>query len=183
MNYDQAESILNEYTSSKSLLKHAFAVEAAMRAYAKKFDEDENSWAAIGLLHDFDYERFPDEHPYKGEEILKEKGITEEIRKIVLSHAEFTGVARDSLIAKTLYAVDELCGFIVAVTLVRPNKALGEVKVKSVKKKLKDKAFAAKVNREEIYKGAEELGVDFDEHIAFVINALKPVAEKLELNS
>jgi putative nucleotidyltransferase with HDIG domain len=182
MTYEQAANILHEYTSTKSLLKHAYAVEAAMRAYAKKFGEDENRWGAIGLLHDFDYEQFPDEHPYKGETLLEEKGIAEEIRKIIMSHAEFTGVARDSLVAKTLYAVDELCGFITAVTLVRPNKSLGEVKVKSVKKKLKDKAFAAKVNRAEIYKGAEELGVDFDAHVAFVIDALKPIAGNLELN-
>jgi predicted hydrolase (HD superfamily) len=182
MNFEQAHNILHEYTHTKSLLKHAYAVEAAMRAYANKFGEDENRWGAIGLLHDFDYEQFPEEHPYKGETVLKEKGISEEIRQIIMSHAAYTGVARDSLVAKTLFAVDELCGFITAVTLVRPNKSLGEVKVKSVKKKLKDKAFAAKVNREEIYQGAEELGVDFDTHIAFVIDALRPVAEKLELN-
>jgi putative nucleotidyltransferase with HDIG domain len=182
MTYEQASNILHEYTNTKSLLKHAYAVEAAMRAYAKKFDEDEKIWGAIGLLHDFDYEQFPEEHPYKGETLLKEKGIPEDIRKIIMSHAEYTGIARESLAAKTLYAVDELCGFIMAVTLVRPNKSLGEVKVKSVKKKLKDKAFAAKVNREEIYKGAEELGVDFDEHVAFVIESLIPAAEKLELN-
>ena len=182
MNYELAHDILHKYTSTASLLKHAYAVEAAMRAYAQKYNEDESSWAAIGLVHDFDYEQFPDAHPGKGAEILKEMGVSDEIRNIILSHAEFTGVPRESLIAKVLFAVDELCGFIVAVTLVRPNKSLGEVKVKSVKKKLKDKAFAAKVNRDEIYHGAEELGVEFDEHVAFVINALQPVAHKLGLN-
>lgn len=182
MKYDLAKEILFKYTNSSSLLKHAYAVEAAMRAYAKKFNEDESLWAAIGLVHDFDYEQFPDKHPYKGAEILKEMGVPEEIRNIILSHADFTGVSRESLASKTLFAVDELCGFIVAVTLVRPNKSLGEVRVKSVKKKMKDKAFAAKVNREEIYQGAKELGIDFDEHVEFVINALRPVAHKLELN-
>ncbi len=183
MNRDQALEILYEYTETESLRKHAFAVEAAMRAYAKKYDEDEELWGAVGLIHDFDYEKFPDEHPMKGSEILKEKGIPEELRTVILGHAEFTGVSRDSLMAKVLYAVDELCGFIVAVTLVRPTKSVSEVSVKSVKKKMKDKRFAAKVNREEIRKGAEELGVDFEEHVAFVVQALVPVASELGLNS
>jgi predicted hydrolase (HD superfamily) len=182
MTGEEAQQILKEYTTTESLLKHAYAVEAAMRAYANKFGEDEQLWSAIGLIHDFDYDRYPEEHPYKGEIILKEKGVSEEIRNVILSHADYTGVPRESLVAKTLYAVDELSGFIIAVTLVRPNKSLGEVKVKSVKKKLKDKAFAAKVNREEIRKGAEDLGVDFDEHVAFVIDALRPIAGRLGLN-
>jgi putative nucleotidyltransferase with HDIG domain len=182
MTGELAQQILKEYTTTESLLKHAYAVEAAMRAYARKFGADEQLWSAIGLIHDFDYERYPEEHPYKGDALLKEKGVSEEIRKVILSHADYTGVPRDSLVAKTLYAVDELCGFIIAVTLVRPTKSLGEVEVRSVKKKLKDKAFAAKVNREEIRKGAEELGVEFDEHVAFVIGALQPIAQKLGLN-
>jgi len=179
---DQALSILKEYTQSESLLKHAYAVEAAMRAYAKKFAEDEELWGVVGLLHDFDYEKYPDEHPMKGSEILKEKGVSEEIRKAILGHANFSGVPRETLMAKALYAVDELCGFLVAVTLVRPNKSIGEVKVKSVKKKMKDKSFAAKVNRDEIREGAEELGVLFEEHVEFVIKALSQVAPELGLN-
>jgi predicted hydrolase (HD superfamily) len=182
MNREQALEILYEYTETDSLRKHAYAVEAAMRAYAKKYNEDEELWAAIGLVHDFDYEKYPDEHPMKGSKILEEKGISEELRKVVLGHAEFTGVERDTLMSKVLYAVDELCGFIVAVTLVRPTKSVSEVAVKSVKKKMKDKRFAAKVNRDEIRKGAEELGVDFDEHVAFVIKSLSPVAKELGLN-
>jgi predicted hydrolase (HD superfamily) len=182
MNRDQALTILHEYTKTDSLRKHAYSVEAAMRAYAIKYNEDEELWGSVGLIHDFDYEEFPDEHPMKGTEILAEKGISEEIRTVILGHADFTGVARETLMAKSLYAVDELCGFIIAVTLVRPTKAIGEVAVKSVKKKMKDKRFAAKVNRDEIRNGAEELGVDFDEHVAFVIQALSPVAKNLGLN-
>ena len=182
MTRDEALQILKEYTKSESLLKHAYAVEAAMRAYADKYDEDIELWGSVGLIHDFDYEMFPDNHPYKGSEILKDKGMSEEIRTAIMSHADFTGVPRDSLMAKTLFAVDELSGFITAVTLVRPTRALSEVKVKSVKKKMKDKSFAAKVNREEITKGTEELGVDFDEHVMFVIQAMSKVAGELGLN-
>ena len=182
MTRDEALAILKEYTQSESLLKHAYAVEAAMRAYAKKFGEDEELWGVVGLLHDFDYEKFPDEHPMKGNEILKEKGVPEEIRTAIMGHANYTGVPRETLMAKTLYAVDELSGFIVAVTLVRPNKAVSEVKVKSVKKKMKDKSFAAKVNRDEIREGAEELGIPFEEHVEFMIKALSGVAEQLGLN-
>ena len=182
MNRDQALAILHEYTETESLRKHAYSVEAAMRAYAKKYNENEELWGSVGLIHDFDYEKFPDEHPMKGSKILAEKGISEEIRTVILSHADYTGVARDTLMAKTLYAVDELCGFIIAVTLVRPTKSVGEVSVKSVKKKMKDKRFAAKVNRDEIRKGTEELGVDFDEHVIFVIQALSPIAINLGLN-
>jgi len=135
MTREQALEILKEYTRSESLLKHAYAVEAAMRAYAEKFGEDEELWGSVGLLHDFDYEKYPEEHPMKGSEILKEKGIPEDIRTAILGHADFSGVPRQTLMAKTLYAVDELSGFITAVTLVRPTKALSEVKFKSVKKK------------------------------------------------
>ena len=182
MNRDQAITILHDYTETESLRKHAISVEAAMRAYARKFNEDEEIWGSVGLIHDFDYEKFPDEHPMKGSEILMGKGISEELRTVILGHADFTGVPRDTLMAKSLFAVDELCGFIIAVTLVRPTKSVSEVSVKSVKKKMKDKRFAAKVNRDEIRKGAEELGVDFDEHVTFVIQALGPVALSLGLN-
>lgn len=183
MDREFALQLLFEFTETESLRKHAYAVEAAMRAYAKKYGEDEELWGCIGLIHDFDYDKYPEEHPTKGSEILKERGISEEIRTVILGHADYTGVLRETLIAKTLSAVDELCGFITAVTLVRPTKSISEVKIKSVKKKLKDKSFAAKVNREEIRKGPEELGEDFDEHVEFVIKALKHIAEKLGLNS
>jgi predicted hydrolase (HD superfamily) len=154
-----------------------------MRAYARKFGEDEEKWAIVGLLHDFDYEKFPtpDQHPWVGSKILEERGYPEDIRKAILGHADYTGVPRDTLMAKVLYACDELCGFITAVALVRPNKKLEEVTVESVKKKLKDKAFARSVNREDIYKGAEELGIPLDEHIQFVIDAMKSIADKLGL--
>jgi predicted hydrolase (HD superfamily) len=177
-----ALDLLHEFTKTDSLRKHAYAVEAALRAYAKKYDEDEDLWGCVGLIHDFDYEMYPDEHPTKGSEILKVRGVDEEICTVLLGHADFTGVPRETLMAKTLYAVDELCGFITAVTLVRPTKSLSEVKLKSVKKKLKDKSFAAKVNREEIRKGPEELGEDFDEHVSFVVQSLIPIAEKIGLN-
>jgi predicted hydrolase (HD superfamily) len=154
-----------------------------MRAYARKFGEDEEKWAIVGLLHDFDYEKFPTpvQHPWVGSKILEERGYPEDIRKAILGHADYTGVPRDTLMAKVLYACDELCGFITAVALVRPNKKLEEVTVESVKKKLKDKAFARSVNREDIYKGAEELGIPLDEHIQFVIDAMKSIADKLGL--
>lgn len=168
-----AWQLLNEYTKSKSLLKHALCVEAAMRAYAQKFGDDQEKWGITGLLHDFDYEKYPtqDGHPFKGIEILKEKGYPEDIIEAILGHAEYTGTPRVTQLAKTLYAVDELCGFIVAVAYVRPEKLDG-MKAKSVKKKLKDKAFAAAVSREHIAQGIEELGVDESEHIELIINAL-----------
>ena len=182
MKREEALAILFEYTKTESLRKHAYAVEAAMRAYAQKYNADVELWGAVGLMHDFDYEMFPDEHPAKGSEILKEKGISEEVRLAILGHASFTGVPRESRMAQVLYAVDELCGFIIAVTLVRPNKSIGEVSVKSVKKKMKDKRFAAKVNRDEIAEGAEELGVEFDEHVSFVISALAAIPGTIGLN-
>jgi len=182
MNREKALNILMQYTESESLLKHAFAVEAAMAAYAEQYGEDAELWRVTGLLHDFDYEKYPDEHPMRGSKILAESGVSEDVRTAILGHADFTGVPRETRLAKTLYAVDELAGFITAVTLVRPTKALSEVKVKSVKKKLKDKNFAAKVNREDIRKGAEELGVDFDTHVLFVISAMSRVADQLGLN-
>ncbi|CUS78227.1 metal dependent phosphohydrolase [Candidatus Kryptonium thompsonii] len=181
--YEDALKLLFEYTESENLRKHALAVEAAMRAYARKFGEDEEKWAIVGLLHDFDYEKFPtpDQHPWIGSKILEERGYPEDIRKAILGHADYTGIPRDTLMAKALYACDELCGFITAVALVRPNKKLEEVTVESVKKKLKDKAFARSVNRNDIYKGAEELGIPLDEHIQFVIDAMKSIADKLGL--
>src|SRR5512146_116648 len=159
---DFCNNLLKEYTQSDSLLKHAYAVETCVKAYAEKFGKDVNYWGNVALLHDFDYEKYPtaEEHPYKGSEILKEKGFDEEFRNAILSHADYTGTARDSLLAKTLYACDELAGFITAVTYVRPNKSVDEVEVKSVKKKMKDKAFARNVNRDDIIKGADELGVE-----------------------
>lgn len=180
---DYCLSLLKEYTQSESLLKHAFAVEACVKAYAEKYNEDVNYWSNVALLHDFDYEKFPsaEEHPYKGYEILKEKGFDEEFRKTILSHADYTGEPRDTLLKKVLYACDELAGFITAVTYVRPSKSIDEVEVKSVKKKLKDKAFARSVSREDIQKGAEDLGIDLDEHIAFCIEAMKKEKESLGL--
>lgn len=182
-NRNECLSILKEYTKSDSLLKHAFAVEACVKAYAEKFNEDVDFWSCVALLHDFDYEMFPseNEHPYKGSEILKEKGFSDEFRKAILSHADYTGVKRETLLEKTLYACDELAGFITAVTYVRPNKSIEEVEVKSVKKKMKDKAFAKAVSREDIKHGAEELGIELDEHIQFCINAMKKEKELLGL--
>ena len=183
MTREEAYALLTEYTKKENLIKHALAVEAAMRAYARKFGEDEEAWGIVGLLHDFDYEMYPslEDHPFKGAEILREKGYPEEWIEAILGHAEHTGVPRKTNMAKALFAVDELCGFITAVALVRPDKKLDSVKVKSVKKKLKDKAFARQVSREDIRKGAEELGVELDEHIAFVLEAMKSVADKLGL--
>jgi putative nucleotidyltransferase with HDIG domain len=180
---EYCQSLLKEYTKSESLLKHAYAVETCVRAYAKKFNEDENYWRCAALLHDFDYEMYPteQEHPFKGSEILKEKGFGEKFRNSILSHANYSGVPRETLLQKTLFACDELAGFITAVTYVRPNKTIDEVEVKSVKKKLKDKAFARTVNRDDIFNGADELGVLLDEHIQFCIDAMKANKEELGL--
>ncbi|KAA0258343.1 HDIG domain-containing protein [Deferribacter autotrophicus] len=177
----KAYELLTEYTKSESLIKHALAVETAMRAYAEKFNEDVEKWGIVGLLHDFDYEKYPsaEDHPYKGAEILKEKGYPDDIIEAILGHADYTGVERKTLMAKTLFAVDELCGFLLACAYVRPDKKIANVKVKSVKKKLKDKSFARGVNRDDIFKGASELGVDLDEHIAFLIEALSKNADEL----
>jgi len=174
-NREECLSVLKGYTKSESLLKHAYAVETCVVAYAKKFGEDENYWGNVALLHDFDYEKYPtaEEHPIKGNEILKELGYSDEFRTAIMSHADYTGVIRDTKLAKALFACDELAGFITAVTYVRPSKSIDEVKVKSVKKKMKDKGFARAVNREEIVHGAEELGVPLDDHIQFCIDAMK----------
>ena len=181
MTRNEAYALFTEYTQKEGLIKHALAVEAAMRAYAKKFGEDEEAWGNVGLLHDFDYEKYPtlDDHPFRGVEILREKGYPEEWIEAILGHAEHTGFPRKTLMAKTLFAVDELCGFITAVGYVRPNKKLDEVRVKSVKKKMKDKAFARQVSREDIQQGAEELGCSLEEHIEFVIKAMQGISDQL----
>ena len=177
---EDAWKLLCEYTDDESLRKHALAVEGAMAAFARKYGENEEKWRAVGLLHDLDYQKFPDLHPLKGAEILKERGADEEIRRAVLSHYEKkTGVSPQSMMEKTLCAVDELCGFLIAVALVRPSKKLEDVSVKSVKKKLSDKAFARSVDREEIQKGMALLGTTLEEHIQFLIEALKPIASEL----
>jgi len=180
---DAAWGLLCEYTQSESLRKHAMAVEACLRAYARKFAEDENYWGIVGLLHDFDYERWPSlqDHPFKGSEILKERGYAEEFRRAILSHAEYSGVSRESKLEKALFACDELAGFITASALVKPNKSLAEVEAKSVRKKMKDKAFARSVNRDDIVNGAADLGVELEEHITFCIEAMKGIAEQLGL--
>src|SRR5207249_2340161 len=181
---EQAWGLLTEFTQSESLRKHALAVEACMRAYARKLGSDENLWGVVGLLHDFDYEKWPslDDHPYKGNEILKERGWPDEIRRAIMSHAEYTGVTRDTPMEKTLFACDELAGFITACALVKPGKSLAEVEAKSVRKKMKDKAFARSVSRDDIVQGAADLGIDLEEHIAFCIEAMKGVAQALGLD-
>ena len=183
MDRTEAYALLTEYTTNPALIKHALAVEAAMRAYARKFGENEDEWGVIGLLHDFDYDKYPtaEEHPYKGAEILRSKGVDEAWIKTIMSHADYTGVPRESRRDKTLFAVDELCGFLTAVALVRPDKKISSVEVRSVKKKMKQKAFAAQVSRDDITTGAADLGVDLDEHIAFVIEAMSGVAGELGL--
>ncbi len=179
----EAWGLLTEFTQSESLRKHALAVEACMRAYARKFGGDEELWGVTGLLHDFDYERWPslEDHPYRGNEILGERGWPEEIRRAIMSHAEYSGVTRDTPMEKALFACDELAGFITACALVKPGKSLAEVEAKSVRKKMKDKAFARSVNRDDIVNGAAELGVELEEHIAFCIEAMKSVAAELGL--
>lgn len=188
MTRDEALALMHEYTESDALRRHMYAVEAAMRAYARHYGEDEEDWGLVGLLHDFDYERFPnaphhatEEHPSFGVRLLRDRAVPEPICQAILGHATYTGVPRESLMAKALFAVDELCGFLVACALVRPSQSLRDLEVKSVKKKLKDKAFARGVNREEVRQGADELGVPLDDHIRFVIGALQPVEETLGL--
>ncbi|PLX32544.1 MAG: HAD family hydrolase [Ignavibacteria bacterium] len=181
MTRDDAIALLHEYTESDSLRKHAYAVEGAMRAYAEQYGEDAEEWGLVGLLHDFDYEKHPaaDEHPFVGNRILEERGYPEHIRRAIMSHAEYTGVTRESLMEKTLFAVDELCGFLMAVSYVRPDRSIASVQVKSVKKKMKDKGFARAVSREDMLRGAEELGVPFEEHVAFTIAGLTRISESL----
>ncbi|HYG08359.1 MAG TPA: HD domain-containing protein [Pyrinomonadaceae bacterium] len=187
---DRADAweLLCEYTRGESLRRHALAVETAMRACATRYggaDADVEEWGMVGLLHDFDYEMFPgaDEHPFKGANILCGRGYPDHFIRAIMGHATYTGVPRDTPLARALFATDELCGFLVACALVRPSKSLDDLEVASVKKKLKDKAFARTVNREDIYQGVAELGVTLDEHIRFVIDALRPVQKEIGLNS
>ncbi len=180
---DRAWALLNEYTKSESLLKHALAVEAAVRGYARKFGEDEEFWGIVALLHDFDYERFPEltDHPFRGSEILRGLGYPETLIRAILSHGDHTGVARESKLEHTLFACDELSGFITAAALVRPSKSVLDLEASSVKKRMKDKAFARGVKREDLTKGAEELGLPLDEHITNVIWFLREQADVLGL--
>ncbi|HEU5163857.1 MAG TPA: HD domain-containing protein [Thermoanaerobaculia bacterium] len=178
-----ALDLLYRYTESDSLRKHALAVEQAMRAYALTSGGDPDRWGICGLLHDFDYEKYPtaEEHPFVGSRILEEDGWDEELRRAILGHASYTGVPRDTAMAKALFACDELCGFLTACALVQPGKSIAEVKPSSVRKKLKDKAFARTVNRDDIIQGAEELGVPLEQHIEFVLAALRDKAPELGL--
>jgi len=180
---EDAWTLLNEYTDNPSLIKHALSVEAAMRAYAEHYGEDVESWGTIGLIHDFDYQQNPTEetHLHEGTKVLRDQGWPEDWVLAVASHADYMGVPRDSMVAKTLFAVDELSGFLTACALVRPDKAIANVKIKSVKKKLKDKAFARGVNRDDVRSGVEALGVDLGEHIEFVRNAMATIAAELGL--
>ena len=180
---DTAWALLTEYTKSESLRKHALAVEIAVCGYARKFGEDENLWGLVGLLHDFDYERWPslEDHPYRGAEILRERGYPEVLIRAIMSHSDETGVVRESRLEHTLFACDELAGFITAAALVRPSKSVLDLEAKSVKKRMKDKAFARGVSRDDLRKGAEELGLSLDEHITNVITSMRSSAETLGL--
>ena len=185
---DRALALMHEYTPSDALRKHMYAVEAAMRAMARKCAADVEAWGLVGLVHDFDYERFPnpthsatEEHPSEGVRILAAEGFPPDLQNAILGHAHYTGVPRETPVAKALFAVDELCGFLVACALVRPSKSLQDLEVASVRKKLKDKAFARGVNRDDVVQGAAELGVSLEEHIAFVLDALRPVERSLGL--
>jgi len=190
MAFDRAAALalMQQYTASDALRKHMYAVELAMRAMAAQAGEDPEAWGMVGLLHDFDYERFPndahsptEEHPSEGVRILAQRGLPEPMQRAILGHANYTGVPRDTPMARALFAVDELCGFLVACALVRPSRSLQDLEVSSVKKKLKDKAFARGVSREDVTRGAEEIGVPLDEHIAFVLAALRPHEQTLGL--
>ena len=176
----EALALIEEYNCSENHVRHMLAVEAAMLAYAQRFGADEGLWGNVGLVHDFEYDRFPSEHPHAGGRILREKGYSDEIVNAVLSHGE-TGVSRDTLMAQTLFAVDELTGFLVAVSLVRPSKDIRDVKVKSVKKKWKDKAFAAAVNRQEIEEAAADLGIELWDHVGVVLAAMQVIAAEIGL--
>ena len=183
MNRDSTIEFLRQHVKTEMLMKHLYTVEAAMRGYARRFGEDEDRWGVAGLLHDFDWEicPTPEEHPNFGAGIMRDHGYPEDMVRAVLTHGEHTGIPRESLMEHTLFAVDELSGFIRAVTLVRPSKSLDDVTPRSVRKKMKDKAFARDVNRDDIVRGAEELGVDLDEHIAFIVESMKPIAERIDL--
>ncbi len=183
LNRDNTLEFLGRHVKTDMLMKHLLSVEASMRGYARRFSEDEERWAIAGLLHDFDWEicPTPESHPTYGAEILRGAGYPEDIIRAVLTHGEHTGIPRESLMEHTLFAVDELSGFVRAVALVRPNKSLEEVTARSVRRKMKDKAFAKDVNRTDIQKGADELGVDLDEHIAFIVDSMKPVSVRIGL--
>ena len=192
MSLDRATALalMHEWTPSEALRKHMYAVEIAMRAMAERSGGDPDEWGLVGLMHDFDYERYPnaahspvDEHPAEGVRVLAALGLPEESQRAILGHASYTGVPRDSDMARALFAVDELCGFLVACALVRPSRSLRDLEVSSVKKKLKDKAFARGVNRDDVIQGAAEIGVPLDEHIAFVLGALRPEEHRLGLGS
>jgi len=180
---DKAWALLTEYTKSESLLKHAMAVEASVRGYARRFGEDENFWGITALLHDFDYERYPDQenHPFRGVEILKAKGYPEWVTRAILSHAEYSGVSRETRLEKTLWACDELSGFITAASLVRPSKSILDLEASSVVKRMKDKAFARNVSRDDLRRGAEEMGLPLDQHITNVIAFMREKADLLGL--
>ena len=187
---DRALALMHEYTPSDALRKHMYAVETAMRAMAERAGEDVEAWGLVGLMHDFDYERFPnaahsatEEHPAEGVRILTALGLPEASGRAILGHANYTGVPRDTPMAKALFAVDELCGFLVACALVRPSRSLQDLEVSSVKKKLKDKAFARGVSRDDVIQGAAELGVPLEEHIAFVLQALRPDERRIGLGA
>jgi putative nucleotidyltransferase with HDIG domain len=183
LNRNDAWQLLTEFTKSDSLLKHAMGVEAAVRGYARTFGEDEEAWSVVALLHDFDYERWPslDDHPYRGSEILREKGYPEWVMRAILSHADHTGVPRESRLEKTLFACDELAGFVTAASLVRPSKSILDLEAKSVVKRMKDKAFARAVKREDLRAGAELLGLPLEEHIANVIAFMRERVDALGL--
>ena len=183
MDRNQAWDTVCEFVKSESLRKHMLAVEACVTAYARKFGEDEEKWAVTALLHDFDWEIHPEapDHPMKGEPILAERGVSDEIRRAILSHANYSGVPRESLLEKTLFACDELAGFLTACSYVKPSRSISEVEVKSVRKKLKDKAFARNVSRDDVINGAAEMGVDLDQHIEFCIHAMQEKAAELGL--
>ena len=188
MNRTDAVALMEQHTQSPALRQHMLAVEAAMRAYAGKYEGDADAWGVVGLLHDFDYEAHPNQehsptegHPAWGVKLLRERGLSDGQCRAILGHASYSGVPRDSAMAKALFAVDELCGFLVACVLVRPSRSFGDLEVSSVKKKLKDKAFARGVNRDDVRQGAEELGVPLDDHIAACIAALRPVEQSLGL--
>lgn len=178
-----ALALMTEYTQSESLRKHMLAVEAAVRGYARQFGEDEDDWGVVALLHDFDYERYPDQenHPFRGVEILKAKGYPEWVTRAILSHAEYSGVPRESTLEKTLWACDEMSGFVTAAALVRPSKSILDLEASSVMKRMKDKAFARAVSRDDLRRGAEELGISLDQHITNVITFMRPHADVLGL--
>jgi putative nucleotidyltransferase with HDIG domain len=185
MTRDEAWAVLTEHTANPNLLKHMLAVEAVMRAYARHFAGDEGTWGLVGLLHDLDYERHPSQeagHPFKGVEVLRGRGLDESLCRAILSHADYSGVVRETVMEKALFAADELSGFVIAVALVKPGRTLAEVDVASVKRKMKDKAFAKGVRRDDIVKGAADLGVPLDDHITTVIEALRQIAPQLGLD-